>query len=43
MIKYGPIADAAFFEWIEHELPALLAREPRALRQAIRRSCEIKA
>ena len=43
VIKYGPIADAAFFEWIEHELPALLAREPRALRQAIRRSCEIKA
>jgi 3-dehydroquinate synthase len=43
VIKYGPIADAAFFEWIERELPSLLAREPQALRHAIRRSCEIKA
>ena len=43
VIKYGPIADAAFFDWTERELPALLAREPRALRHAIRRSCEIKA
>jgi 3-dehydroquinate synthetase len=43
VIKYGPIADAAFFDWIERELPALLARERSALRHAIRRSCEIKS
>ncbi|MES3015906.1 MAG: 3-dehydroquinate synthase [Pseudomonadota bacterium] len=43
VIKYGPIADAAFFDWIEAHLDALLAREPAALRHAVRRSCELKA
>ncbi|MGH8857108.1 MAG: 3-dehydroquinate synthase [Polaromonas sp.] len=43
IIKYGPIADMAFLEWIEANLDALLAKEPAALAHAIRRSCEIKA
>jgi len=43
VIKYGPIADMAFLDWIEAHVDALLAREPEALAQAIRRSCEIKA
>ena len=43
VIKYGPIADMAFFDWIEAHLPALLARQPQALAWAVRRSCEIKA
>jgi 3-dehydroquinate synthase len=43
IIKYGPIADMAFLAWIEDQLPALLARDPAALGQAVRRSCEIKA
>ncbi|MGH8821045.1 MAG: 3-dehydroquinate synthase family protein, partial [Rhodoferax sp.] len=43
IIKYGPIADMAFFGWIEANLPALLAREPAALAHAVKRSCEIKA
>ena len=43
VIKYGPIADMAFFDWIETNLDALLAKEPAALAHAIRRSCEIKA
>ncbi len=43
VIKYGPIADMAFFEWLEGNLEALLAREPSALAHAVRRSCEIKA
>jgi 3-dehydroquinate synthase len=43
IIKYGPIADMAFFDWIESNLDALLAKEPAALAHAIRRSCEIKA
>jgi 3-dehydroquinate synthase len=43
VIKYGPIADMAFFKWIEAELPALLQREPAALARAVQRSCEIKA
>ena len=43
VIKYGPIADAAFLAWIEEHLDALLAREPHALAHAVRRCCEIKA
>src|SRR5574340_876748 len=43
VIKYGPIADAAFLDWIEANLDALLARERGALAHAVRRSCEIKA
>ncbi len=43
VIKYGPIHDLAFLDWIEAELPALRARDPQALAHAVRRSCEIKA
>ena len=43
VIKYGPIADAGFLDWIEREMDTLRARDPRALLQAVRRSCEIKA
>ena len=43
IIKYGPIADMVFFDWIEANIDDLLAREPIALAHAIRRSCEIKA
>ena len=43
VIKYGPIADAAFLDWIEAHLDALLAREPATLSHAVQRSCEIKA
>jgi len=43
IIKYGPIADTAFLDWIEAQLSNLLAREPQALAHAVRRSCEIKA
>jgi 3-dehydroquinate synthase len=43
VIKYGPIADPAFLDWIEANLDALLARDRGALAHAVRRSCEIKA
>ena len=43
VIKYGPIADPAFLDWIESHLDALLARDGAALAHAVRRSCEIKA
>src|SRR6478752_4405691 len=43
IIKYGPIADMQFLDWIEAQLPALLRREPAALAHAVQRSCEIKA
>ena len=43
VIKYGPIADMAFFAWLEAHMGALRARDPQALRMAVQRSCEIKA
>jgi len=43
VIKYGPIADMAFLDWIEANMGLLLARDPEALAHAVQRSCEIKA
>ena len=43
IIKYGPIADMAFMDWLENNMGALLARDRAALAHAVRRSCEIKA
>jgi 3-dehydroquinate synthase len=43
VIKYGPIADMVFLDWIDHNLDALLQRDPQALAYAVQRSCEIKA
>lgn len=43
IIKYGPIADMPFLNWMETNIGALLASEPAALAYAIQRSCEIKA
>ena len=43
VIKYGPIADMQFLEWLENNLDALMARDPKALGYAVQRSCEIKA
>jgi len=43
VIKYGPIADMAFLEWIEGNIDALMRRDREALAHAVRRSCEIKA
>ena len=43
IIKYGPIADMAFLDWIEAHLGALRACDVPALAHAVRRSCEIKA
>jgi len=43
IIKYGPIADMVFFDWLDAHLAALLARDVGALTHAVRRSCEIKA
>ncbi len=43
IIKYGPIADMAFLDWIEAHIDSLMARDPQALAHAVQRSCEIKA
>jgi 3-dehydroquinate synthase len=43
VIKYGPIADMRFLEWLDENLGALIRRDVDALAHAVRRSCEIKA
>jgi 3-dehydroquinate synthase len=43
VIKYGAIADAEFFSYLEENMSALLRRDGDALSYAITRSCELKA
>ncbi len=43
VIKYGLINDIEFFEWLEKNVEALLARDAQALSFAIARSCQDKA
>jgi 3-dehydroquinate synthase len=43
VIKYGVIADAGLFAFLEKNIEGILRREPRTLEQVIRRSIEIKA
>ena len=43
IIKYGPIADPVFLDWIEAHVDALRSGDKAALAHAVRRSCEIKA
>ncbi|WP_461516744.1 3-dehydroquinate synthase [Porticoccus sp.] len=43
VVKYGVIADVDFFNWLEENIDALLARDPETLAIAIKRSCENKA
>ncbi len=43
VIKYGLIRDLDFFEWLEANINALLARDKQALAYAIERSCINKA
>jgi len=43
VIKYGVIADADLFTYLEKNLPAVLRRNPQALSYIIPRSLEIKA
>lgn len=43
VIKYGLIGDYPFFEWLEQNLDALIARDFTVLAEAIERSCDNKA
>ncbi len=43
VIKYGLICDAAFFEWLEANIDALMARDGDVLAEAVYRSCLNKA
>ncbi len=43
VIKYGCVWDPLLFDWLDHNMAKLLARDADALTYAIGRSCEIKA
>lgn len=43
VVKYGLIADASLFGWLEEHAEDLLRRDQAALGHVIRRSCELKA
>jgi 3-dehydroquinate synthase len=43
VIKYGIIADEAFFSFLEASMPDLLKLDAQAVMRAVVRSCEIKA
>lgn len=43
IIKYGLIRDPIFFEWLESNMPGLLARDAVILTDAVQRSCAHKA
>ena len=43
VIKYGIIADKAFFARLSEQMPLLLSRDPKVLESSIHRSCRIKA
>jgi 3-dehydroquinate synthase len=43
VVKYGVIADKAFFEWLEANVPAILEGEEGVLIEAVKTSCRIKA
>ncbi len=42
-VKYGLLGDAAFFQWLEGNGPALAAGDQALRMQAIHRACEMKA
>jgi 3-dehydroquinate synthase len=43
VVKYGLINDREFFNWLDKNLPAVLAKDPEALKYIIYKSCEAKA
>ncbi|MFN9772853.1 MAG: 3-dehydroquinate synthase [Burkholderiales bacterium] len=43
VVKHGASADVAYFDAVAAALPALRAKDPAALADAVARSCEIKA
>ena len=43
VVKYGAIRERGFFDWLEANADALIARESTALSHAVAESCRIKA
>lgn len=43
VVKYGALGDAAFFAWLEQNMPDLMAQHPEKLAQAVYHCCQMKA
>ena len=43
VVKYGMLGDAAFFEWLENNGPAMAAGDMEKRIYAVKRSCQMKA
>lgn len=43
VVKYGLLGDAAFFEWLEENAPAMAAGDVKKRIYAVKRSCQMKA
>jgi 3-dehydroquinate synthase len=43
VVKYGVALDREFFDWLEANVDAIVAREPNVTAFAIQRSCQLKA
>jgi 3-dehydroquinate synthase len=43
VVKYGLLGDRVFYDWLDDNLSAVLAREPAAVVRAVARSVEMKA
>jgi 3-dehydroquinate synthase len=43
VIKYGIIADDAFFSYVQRHMPDLLKQVPKVVTAVVKRSCELKA
>ncbi|MDB5342894.1 MAG: aroB 1 [Schlesneria sp.] len=43
VVKYGVILDAEFFRYLEHNIAAINARQPEAVRHIVAKSCRLKA
>lgn len=43
VVKYALIADVAFLDWLEHNLPAIQSQQPAVMAEMIRHCCQMKA
>ncbi len=43
VVKYGLLGDRSFYDWLDANVDSILAKDPDALRHAVRRSIEMKA
>lgn len=43
VIKYGLLGDNTFFQWLENNMPQLIAKQPELMAEAVYHCCQMKA